>query len=314
MTNGPDATADTALSHRTYHAMEPIEGPTLRAQMFALDQHKNHWRNRSTILNIADTMLGGHILALGMKATALMADEAAPVAAHILLLSGPDPKHPCDFRVENIRDGRRLAHRSASISQGDRLRARITGSFAHPPLGQRRSDDHPVKRAPPVPEPEHLPTRQQLLDTLPARTGSLRRGILRGHPFLDIREVPCPRAPDGMGMFWVRVPDAKALEAIDHYCLLALISDYWFPLPLHNIGESQSAVDCDLPVTSLDHALWFHAQPDCSDWNLFQMRASAAAGGLGTLRGEAWNRAGEPVATFVQMALTVSAQHKSIAG
>ena len=314
MTNGSDATGDAAISHRMYHAMEPINDPTLLTQVFALDRYEDHWRNRATILNLADTMLGGHIVALGIKATSLTVNEAVPVAAHILLLSAPSPQEPCDVRVEDIRDGRRFAHRSASISQGDRLCARISGSFAHPPLGQRPPDGGRVKNAPLVPDPETLPTRQQVLDALPSTAGPLRRSILRGHPFLDIREVPCPKAPDGMGVFWVRVPDAKALAAIDHYCLLALISDYWFPLPLHNLGESQSAVDSNLPVTSLDHALWFHAQPDCSDWILFQMRASAVGGGLGTLRGEAWDRSGQPIATFVQMALTVSAYHQPIAG
>ena len=292
--------------------MEPIDDLALLTQVFALDQHGDHWCNRASILNIAHTMLGGHIVALGIKANSLTITEAVPVAAHIQLLSGPNPQEPCEFGVENIRDGRRFAHRSASISQGNRLCARITGSFARPPLGQRSPDGDQVKNAPLAPDPETLPTRQQVLDALPSTTGPLRRGILRGHPFLDIREVPCGRTPDGMGLFWLRVPAAKKLAAIDHYCLLALISDYWFPLPLHNLGDGQSTDASDLPVTSLDHALWFHAQPDCSQWILFQMQASAAGGGIGTLRGEAWDLSGQPVASFAQMALIDPAYHLPI--
>ena len=138
---------------------------------------------------------------------------------------------------------------------------------------------------------------------LPASTGQLRRGILQGHPYFDIREVPYDPGQDGRGLFWIRAEGAKDLSAIDQYCLRALITDYWFPLPTHHLPGAAEALGADFVSSSLDHALWFSAQPDCSDWILFDMRATAANGGLSTLTGQAWTRDGRALATFAQTSI-----------
>lgn len=293
-----------AASHRVFQAQDEFDNPGQLADLLALHQHDGVWRNQAAMLNLAGTMLGGHIIALGLKAAHQQAGGAVPVALHVLLLAGPNPQEPSDFPVDPIRDGRRFVHRGGAMVQSNRTCARFTATFAHPPLGQGLPYDGKTNKAPCVPAPETLPTRQQVLDTLPTSAGRLRRSILRGFPFLDIREVPCAPDANGMGMFWLRVPDANALSAIDHYCLLALISDFWFPLPLHNVADCMNNGSEDMPLVSLDHALWFHTQPNCADWMLFRMQASASGGGLGTSQGEAWNRAGQPIANFMQLGLT----------
>jgi acyl-CoA thioesterase-2 len=283
--------------------MEPFAPGASLTDLFALDPQGSVWRNRQTILNIGGIMLGGHIAAFGIKAAWLTARDALPAAAHVLMLSSPDPQQPCDHQVEVIRDGRRLAHRNTAISQNGRLCAQVTNTLARPALAQSApAFRHPI-RPPAVPEPQSLPGREDLLAALPPSAGGMRRRILQGHPFLDIREVPCDKGQDGHGMFWVRVVEAAGLEPIDQYCLLALISDFWFVLPIHHLPGASAAMGDDFVTTSLDHALWFHGQPDCADWMLFDMRASAAGGGLGTKHGEVWDRTGQPLATFAQHSL-----------
>ena len=295
--------AQARPAHRTFSAMEPFAADAGMADLFALDLHDGLWRNRQTILNIGGIMLGGHIAAFGIKASWLTATDALPAAAHVLMVSSPDPKAPCDHQVEVIRDGRRLAHRSTAISQNGRLCARVTNTLARPALAQSAPPvRHPI-RPPRVPDPESLPGREKLRASLPPTAGGMRRHILQGHPSLDIRDSPCEKGQDGHGMFWVRVLEAAALDPIDHYCLLALISDYWFALPIHHLPGADAAMGDAFVTTSLDHALWFHGQPDCADWMLFDMRATAAGGGIGTKRGEVWDRAGQPLATFAQHSL-----------
>lgn len=256
-------------------------------------------------------MLGGHIAGLGVKAACLSAGNTVPASAHVLFLSGPDPLLPCDLHVETIRDGQRLAHRETSISQNGRMRARLTTTLARPALSSSGPAFRHMVLSPAVPDPETLPTRQTLLSTLPDNAGNLRRKILLGHPFLDIREILCDRGQDGHGQFWVKVPGAESLAPIDHFCLLTLISDFWFSLPIHHLPGAAETLGLDFITTSLDHAIWYHAQPDCSDWILFDMRAMAAGGGIATLQAKAFSSDGQPLATIIQNALILTGEHMS---
>lgn len=297
-------TSKHGQSHKVIAATEPFAAKTPLSGLFALAKEPSgEWLNSVSLLNLGGMMLGGHIIALGIKSCWLDADDALPTAVHALLLEGPDPATPCQMKVESLRDGQRLAHRSSRIKQANRDCARITTTLARPSLARTSSGYTHSATLPAVPEPETLPDRQTLISQLPASEGQLRRGILAGYPDLDIREIPCDPGQDGRGLFWVRVPEARTLCAIDQFCLLALITDYWFPLPTHKLPGARRTMGEDFVSISLDHALWFHTQPDCSDWILFDMRATGAAGGLSTLRGEAWSQSGQSLATFGQSSI-----------
>ena len=296
---------------RAISGLEALESDADLVAMFALDFNHGDWRNQVSVMNVGGIMLGGHIAALGVKAAHLSAGNADPASTHVLFLSGPDPLLPCDLQVKTIRDGRRLAHRETSISQNGRLCARVTTTLARPTLSSSGRAYWHMVLPPAVPNPQTLPSRQTLLNTLPNNTGNLRHKILLGHPFLDIREIPCDRGQDGRGQFWVKVPGAEMLAPVDHLCLLTLISDFWFSLPVHHLPGSTATLGPDFITTSLDHAIWYHAQPDCSDWILFDMKAIAAGGGLATLQAQAWSRDGQSLATIVQNALFLTGENMS---
>lgn len=292
-----------ASPHRMLTALQPLDMDLGAAKLFQLDGAEEEWRSCVSLLNLGGKMLGGHILALGIKAACQTTGDAVPHAIHALLLEGPDPARPLDLSVDRIRDGRRLVHRVTTIRQGDRISARITTTHAQPDLAGSTHDYRHSVPPPDVPWPEELPTRDSLLKALPPSTGQLRRAILQGHPYFDIREVPCDPGQDGRGLFWARAEQARDLSPVDHYCLMALLTDFWFPLPTHYLPGAAEAMGPDFISSSLDHALWFHTQPDCTQWTLFDMRATAAGGGLSTLRGEAWTREGHSLATFAQTSI-----------
>lgn len=61
--------------------------------------------------------------------------------------------------------------------------------------------------------------------------------------------------------------------------------------------------DQRLQAASLDHAIWFHRQPDPGQWLLFDQASPAASGGRGLNMGKIFTADGLLVATVVQEGL-----------
>lgn len=294
-----------AVAHpRIVSGLEDLDGAAL-AEFFRLDGDGPCWSNRTSLLNIGGPMLGGHIAAIGAKAAALSAERAMPSALHILFASAPDPSRCCAIGVEALRNGRRFAHRLVRISQEGRLRAQVTATLCRPDLADQPLRFEHSEPAPAAPEPENLPTRADLRASTPFPPASIDALILSGHPFLDIRYVPQRSHDNGKAKFWVRAPGAAGLDALDHVCMMALISDYWCTLPVHHLPGIKAALGPDITTTSLDHALWYHRQPDCADWMLFEVHAPAVSEGIAAMEARAWDRQGQVLASCLQHALVV---------
>jgi acyl-CoA thioesterase-2 len=292
-------------AHRKMPADEAFASETQLHDLFAVHQEEGHFKNRISLLNLGGIMLGGQLAALGIKAAWTSASDALPVAAHILFIASPDVERPCDIHVHAIRDGKRLAHRSTAIKQGERLCAQVTTTMARPTIAQSAVDYRHSAPPPKVPLPETLLGRSALLEALPDDETSLQIKLLRGYPFLDIRPVPCEPGLSGRGIFWVRADGAQDLSGIDHYCLLALLTDFWFPLPVHHLPGAADVMGTNFVSTSLDHGLWFHAQPNCGEWILFEMCSTVAGDGLASMQGQAWTADGQRIASFTQIAMLI---------
>lgn len=296
--------SEARIQQRILGGREEIAGTPALAQLFLLDRTARGWRNPVSLLNLGASMMGGQIAALGLKAAALSAPDTRPGAVHILFLSAPDPNAPCDILVEPMRDGRRLSHRLTRITQGDKLRAQVTTALATPALADGGPDYSCAIPPPTMPDPDTLPTRAERLPGVP--TGSIEAMILTGFPFLDIRFVASSEpTQDGCSYFWVRVPDAGGMDAIDHYGLLTVISDFWCALPVHQLASARAAMGENFVTTSLDHALWFEAEPDCAQWMLVEMRVLAVGRSVSTMQSRIWTRDGQPLANCTQQCLLV---------
>jgi acyl-CoA thioesterase-2 len=55
-----------------------------------------------------------------------------------------------------------------------------------------------------------------------------------------------------------------------------------------------------LNVASLDHAMWFHSQPDVNDWMLYVQHSPAATSGRGLAQGSIFSRDGRLLANIAQ--------------
>jgi len=298
--------SDPAAPHHVIGGLEPVSGLDALAALFALDRTDEGWRNRVSLRNIGGQTLGGQIAALGMKAAYEHTGDRMPSAIHVTFLSAPDPVQASTIFVEPIRDGRRLTHRLARSTQSGRTRAQVQATLAAPALGSEGPIFAYGIPAPAAPKPEDLPTRAQVL-AMPDKTRTaLDAGILAGHPFLDVRFVPRLTEPGARARFWVRAVDAAGFNAIDQLCLLTLISDFWCTLPVHHLPGARAMLGGNLITTSLDHALWFHAIPDCSEWMLFEMDCSAAGAGVALLQARVWSCEGQMLASCAQQALLIA--------
>ena len=114
--------------------------------------------------------------------------------------------------------------------------------------------------------------------------------------------------PDGMPLVWWgqlaadapvdRVYGPDVLQRV----LLAYMSDSYL-LSTALMPHGRAAFDPGILCASLDHALWFHGDIDCSEWLLYVMDSPRASGGRGLSRGSIFNRDGVLVASTAQEAL-----------
>ncbi len=100
---------------------------------------------------------------------------------------------------------------------------------------------------------------------------------------------------------WVRTGGAVD-SPLQHRAVLAYASDYGLlgaALQPHGITWRRRNV----MVASLDHSIWFHRQPDLSDWLLYTMESPATAGARGFSRGTFYSRDGQLIASVAQEGL-----------
>jgi acyl-CoA thioesterase II len=64
-----------------------------------------------------------------------------------------------------------------------------------------------------------------------------------------------------------------------------------------------AALNEDVMLASLDHAMWFHRVPRLEEWLLLEVDSPCAAGGRGLLRAQIYDRQLKLVASLVQEAL-----------
>ena len=293
---------DGPRSFAVLHPLEAVAGPEALRSLIAVEPADGRWISKVAALNLGGQILGGQIAAQCVVAAASEAPGFLPSALHMLFVAAPSTRSPCTFTVEPLRSGRRISYRSVGVSQDDRLVARATVTLTAENWISTAPGLEWAPALPEVADPENLATRGELAAGVPDLSG-LEQLMLRGHPFLDIR--PVPTHLDAASRFWIRVPDAGTLDYLSQKALLTLISDFWFTLPVHAHPSARKAFGKDFLMTSIDHAIWLHGRPDCSEWILFEAQAPLVDGELAMLRAFAWSRLGAPLATVQQQALVV---------
>ena len=249
-----------------------------------------------------DHIFGGQVLAQALRAAGHTV-QARPVhAVHALFLSRGDSKRPLEISVERMRDGRSFSSRRALVSQGDRLLFSLQASFHIHEEGY-----HHQFPMPEAPQPDDLPTADEAIETMrhrfPARSASWA-GIERA---IEIRHTVYPsymggEPSDAPNLAWFRtrkkIPDDPAL----HQSVLAYVSDISLNDNAYRPHSGPDEPDLH-SMSSVDHAMWFHAPARADEWILFHQESPRAGHARGYARGTMYTRDGSLIASMGQDSL-----------
>jgi acyl-CoA thioesterase-2 len=240
---------------------------------------------------------GGQVLGQTIMAAAMTVPEDRLIhSMHGYFLRPGDSSQRITFAVERLRDGRSFTARRVHAIQHGKPILSMIASFEAEGAGLDHQDEMPH-----VPEPETLPTTQELIGHI---DHPVARYWSQGRP-VDVRHVDPP-------LYWGEVENHVAQQSVwmkaaaplpddqrVHRAVLAYASDYTLlEAALRRHGKPWSTPH--MKVASLDHAMWFHRPVKADEWLLYTQNSPSASGARGLGVGRIFTRDGVLVATVAQ--------------
>ena len=215
---------------------------------------------------------------------------------HSYFLRPGDPKIPILYEVDRIRDGKSFTTRRVVAIQHGRAIFNMQTSFH-----RRESGFEHAFPMPHVPDPESLPTFEELVGDADAGELEMRRHPIEmrfvgGLPW-GVRE---PRPP--YKQLWIRADGLLDDDPLLHACVATYASD----MSLFDTILLPHSIDWDdggFMGASLDHCMWFHRPFRADEWLLFDTDSPVAYGARGMARGFLYDRAGHLCVSMVQEGL-----------
>lgn len=247
-------------------------------------------------------IFGGHVIAQALMAAYRTVPDRLCHSLHAYFIRPGDPKVPVIYQVDRARDGGSFTTRRVVAIQHGKQIFNLLASFHIQEEGWEYQ--HPMPETKP---PEDWPDRPSLRETYIERVPEkYREDFLRERP-IEIREVAprdffAPKPADDRNQLWFRMEAAKGQGPQMQHCLLAYASDMNLlgsSLRPHGLTWFQGKV----MTASLDHAMWFHAPIEFSDWHLYDLDAPWTGGGRGFNRGLIYNQNGQMMASVTQEGL-----------
>ena len=247
-------------------------------------------------------IFGGQLLAQALYAASVTVDDHQPHSLHAYFVQTGATDTPVDIAVEVVRDGRSMATRQVTVSQGARTLLTALASFhsnpAEPELGQPPVD---------APPPEDMPLLQHWVDHVPPGTRPSAQNWIDAPPavelriaeptnFLGGRQSPGPRS------HWMRLPRSVGDDPALNSAMLTYASDYLL-LDMALRNYPQPADYASIAAVSLDHSIWLHCPVRFDAWHLYTQETVAITGHRALVRGAIRNAAGHVVADTSQEVL-----------
>jgi acyl-CoA thioesterase-2 len=238
----------------------------------------------------ATRLYGGQVAAQALAAAGYTAGDARPHSLHAYFLRPGDTSRAVLFRVDRLQDGRTFRRRRVTAIQDGQPILCLESSFT--------TDESPATDYNPVPAalpPEECPVLGPRLrvespspwDLLEVRAASPRADLPRltaGDVWFRLRAGP--------------LPGTRPEVMIAYLSDLTLAATMLRPTRRHPAGRRDF-----IAMTSLDHSVWFHNDPDLSGWLLYAKDAPATGGLRGLVRGGLFGQDGTLVASVAQEAL-----------
>ena len=269
--------------------LEPIEVNLFRGQ--------NHKKIKMRVF-------GGQVLGQALIAAQRTVEGRAVHSMHAYFLRPGDPSVPILYEVDRIRDGRSFTTRRVVAIQHGRAIFNTSISFQVEEEGL----SHQVEM-PDVPDPETLPTEEELLSQLdPQVVVRIQKVIGKNHRKpIEMRRV---EAMDFVGEheqaphqhIWFRAAARLSDDLAIHQAILGYASDMGI-LATSMLPHGAWFRFDKLQMASLDHAMWFHRPFRVDEWLLYSLESPNASGARGFGTGKIFTREGTLVASIAQEGL-----------
>jgi acyl-CoA thioesterase II len=255
---------------------------------------------------IFETLYGGQLAAQLLLAAARTVDEdRSPHSLHTSFLWMGMTAETVVFDVETIRDTRAMSTRHVRAFQGGRVIAMAKASFHLP---APTLSVHDIGHHRPVPRPEQLTDRKQLLE---GRDDAPDAALLGTRWPVDLRyidQVPWLIAEGGgevspRNRMWLRtIGELPVVPAADEAAIafatdLPMYEPVLFP---SRYTWDETMISDDIVIASLDHVLWFHRAVPPGTWLVMDQESPVAAAGRGFCRAALRDAQGRLIASVAQ--------------
>jgi acyl-CoA thioesterase-2 len=248
----------------------------------------------------AQRVFGGQVAGQALVAAARTVDDDRSVhSLHGYFLRPGDPTVPILYEVDRIRDGRSFTTRRVVAIQHGRAIFNLQVSFhVH-----EQGFEHEAPMPQGVADPEALPDFEERWQPWAETLGDWYD---RDRP-IDTRTVdwqPLDRTrplPPHQNV-WLRADGRLPDDPVLHACIITYASDMTL-LDTTLLPHAVGAVEKDVAMASLDHAMWFHRPFRADEWLLYAQDTPSASGARGIARGSIYTREGHLAVTVVQEGL-----------
>ena len=243
-------------------------------------------------------VFGGQVMAqAGLAAMKTISDDRLIHSLHGYFLRPGDVDDAITFAVDRIHDGRSFSTRRVQAYQKGQPIFSMIASFQDQDPGL----DHQVAMPEGIPDPESLPSAQEVLTSLNHPVADVwaktRAFDLRHHPtslYVSVDGEPTPHQA-----VWLKalgtLPDDPAI----HRAALAYASDFSILEPVMR-AHGVSWATPGLKMASLDHAMWWHRFHRADEWFLYVQESPSAIGGRGLALGRIFSQSGQLIASVAQ--------------
>lgn len=261
--------------------------------------------------SVLHKVYGGQVAAqLLAAANATVSQDRDVHALHVNFLLPGDWSLPIRCEVDRVRDGGSFSSRQMAAWQDGRRIATASSSYQRPEMGLRHGMPIAVKKGPE--DSEDLFDVANRLSDIPAELWRREFGAFEMRLAEAELSNGCYPQHRGAQKIWFRFRGVT-MDSSEETLLLTYISDFSFlgaSLTPHGmfLGSEQ------IHRATLNHSIWYHAQPHPSEWFLYDQESTWAGGGRGFVTAKVFNQQGEMVATTAQEGLIrpLGERHKSL--